>query len=234
MSANPDNSNFEFKNADQAFEYLVQQRLDEKRKARWAEELKLGPDELETPQKKRNNIRLLIIRMSSAAAVVLVVAGYFLFLQNPDPLNEYSEGLMKNTEFTIQYGSSNRGESTAGGAQDVKRLKMELTSALLDGDFSQALGYFKQLEKTTPLTFEDKYYYSISILKTSGEDKQKAIRMLGDIIEENEVNNQKALLLRGLAYGMTNNAVLMQKDLERINSSVEIGKDEIDYLLSKY
>lgn len=234
MNAKPNNLGSEFNSADEAFEYLVEQRLDEKRKALWAEELGQEADPTDVPKTKNTKVRSLYLRIASAAALLLLLAGFFLFFQNPEPLHQYAEVLIEDTDIKIQYGSGSRGGDSGAEEGDVKKLKAELTSTLLDEDFNQSLGYFKQLEKITALNLDDKYYYSVVILKSQGEDYQKAIRMLSDVIEGKESNIQSALWYRALAYGLTDNAILMKNDLRNIRSSSKRRTEKIEHLLSKY
>ena len=231
------NKKKKFKSVDEAFEFLVSNEIDEQIKEEWAKELGPGPDEIfkeSIKPKTRFSTKKIFIRLTSAAAVLLLILGSFFFLQKTKPLDQYASNLMQETEISMSYGSESRGGSTSNSEKDIVSLKNELTTVLLNQDFHQALGYFKQLEKVSTLSIEDKYFYAISLLKSKGEDNQKAIRLLNDVINKEDHNLKNALWLRALAYGMTDNATLMKNDLSKLNTKPKTTDKRVKDLLSKY
>ena len=58
--------------------------------------------------------------------------------------------------------------------------------------------------------------------------------MLSDVIQSGDTDFKDALLLRGLAYGMTNNAVLMKNDLKNVESASDKTNKMIKNLITKY
>ncbi len=238
MNSQLNNNGSDFKSPDEAFEYLVNQRLNEKRKKEWARELGPGPDELpdELPTENVNSksSKTLYIRLASAAAAVVLIGSFFIFLQIPKPIDQYASNLMDETEISMTYGSDSRGANSNLEEKDIASLKNELTTVLLNQDFNQALGNFRQLEKISALSVEDKYFYAISLLKSKGENYQKAIRLLNDVVAVDDHNLKNALWLRALGYGMTDNIPLMKKDLNQLKSITNKEDKRVIDLLSKY
>jgi len=234
MDSNLNNNGPDFKFPDDAFEYLVNQRLDEKRRKEWAKALGPPQDKISKQNRKLMPTKKLYIRLASIAASAILIGGFFLFSQKAKPLDQYAGNLLQETEISMSYGSAIRGENPNVTDKEIRSLKSELTTVLLDQDFNQALGYFKQLEKMSSLTIEDKYFFAISLLKTKGEDYQKAIRLLNDVVNANDHNQENALWLKALAYGMTENAALMKKDLSKLNSISKKTDERVKDLLSKY
>jgi len=234
MNSHKDNNEFDFKSPDEAFEYLLNERLDEKRKEAWARELGPGPEDIVKETSKPSISKRIYIRVASIAAAAAVIGAFYIFLQNPKPLDQYAGKLMQETEISMSYGSESRGANSNMNDVNIKSLKNELTTVLLNQDYNQALGYFKQLEKLSALTTEDKYFFAISLLKTKGEDYQKAIQLLNSVVSADDHNLNNALWFRALAYGMTDNSPLMKKDLNQLNSiSNKENKKALD-LISKY
>jgi len=235
MNSNSDKNREDFKSSDEAFDFLVNQRLDEKRKAEWARELGPGPEDKEEEQRSGRSIsRRIILIATSVAAAVILIGGFFYLMQQTEPLNQYAGQLMQETDVSIMYGSGNRGQDETTDDRQIVSLRNALTTVLLDQDFDQALGYFKQLEKSTSLTVEDKYYYAYSLLKSKGEDNQKAIRLLNDVVDEKDHHMENALWLRALAYGMTDNSPLMKKDLKKLITITKKTDNQVNDLLKKY
>jgi len=228
------NNGPDFKSSDEAFEYLLNERLDEKRKKEWAKELGPGPDDIDEESEGPKKSKTLFIRLVSVAASILLIGGAFYFLQMTEPLDQYAANLMQETEISMSYGSDSRGERSNEVDRNIATLKSELTTVLLNEDYNQALGYFRQLEKLSSLSNEDKHYFAIALLKSKGEDYQKAIRLLNDVIKNDDHNLKKALWYRALAFGMTANKPLMKKDLNQLNSISDKKDKKVLDLLSKY
>lgn len=234
MNSNRNKKDADFKSPDEAFEYLLEQRLDEKRKKEWAKALGPTPEMDLDSEGGKSNLKRIYFRIVSVAAVLILIAGFFYFGQKTVPLDQYAGQLVQETTIAMSYGSESRGDQMNNTDETIANLKSELTAVLLDQDYNQALGYFNQLEKLTALSIEDKYYYAISILKSKGENNQKAIRLLSDVVKADSYNLKNALWLRALAFGTTDNAALMKKDLNHLKTISKKDDKKVTDLLSNY
>jgi len=223
----------EFESSDDAFEYLINARQDEARKKRWAKELGMSPKVTSVAKNTERKRFRLFAQIASAAAVLLIV-GFFLFHKETEPLKVYASDLLKETKINMSYGSSSRGKSKDASTEKALLVRNQLASLLLDSDYSQALGRFRELEKMLPLSIEDKYFFAIALLNVEDEDHTKAIRLLSDVVDDNDHNLENALWLRSLAYAMTDNRGMMKADLDMLKSISTKSNERIMDLLSKY
>lgn len=232
MNSNINQEGQEFKSPDEAFEYLVNQQMDEKRRKEWTKAFGTSKDE--DSSQKSTIMRRLYIRLVSAAAVLLIVAGVFMFFQQKKSVDQIASLLITDTQIAMNYGSGSRGENKGVEEAELKSLKNSITSVLLEGNYEIAIDYFEVMENKYTLSIEDKYFFAASIVKLNTGDYPKAISLLSEVIENGEQHLENALWLRALALGKLKETQRMKQDLIQYRLHSSKNDETINQLLTDY
>ncbi|MEM9547474.1 MAG: hypothetical protein AAGA77_15955 [Bacteroidota bacterium] len=232
MNSNSNEHNDDFKSADEAFEYLVQQRLDEKRRKEWTEALNT-PEPAESRKKKGN--RTLYLRIASIAAGVLMIFGAtWIFNQSSMNNDLIAQSYINAVKFNTEYEGASRSVDDKVVLDDLpEKVKEKLSIALQNEDYHQLLGIYRSQERQTELPIKDKYYFAISLLRIEKEDSFKAIRLLNEVISNSKILEVEALYFRGLAHLKTENYVEAEIDFNSILKKSDYQRDNITNILTK-
>jgi len=234
MNSNIDKNGSDFKSPDDAFEYLINKRLDEKRKIEWAKELGPGPDKISKRNIKVNTSKSIYVRMASiaAASIVILFGAYWMMNDSNNRDNLMAQNYINETKVNLNYDNNSRAlENNEVFNELAINVKAKLSEALLNEDFNQMLGIYRTIEKNAELPIKDKYYFAICLLKVENEDKYKAIRLLSEVIKNDHNLEVEALYFRGLAKIETGNTIEAESDLKTILTKSNYKRKTINEIL---
>ena len=233
MNSNVNNNNGDFKSPDDAFEYLVNKRLDERRKKEWTKAFDEKQKEIAKANKK--STKRLYLRIASVAACFLAVMGA-VWMMNMDSSNGnlLAQNYIEQTKVNLNYEDQSRAlEATTESGALPGVVQDKLSAALKNQDYGQMLGIYRTYEKKLELPTRDKYYFAISLLKSEKEDKFKAIRLLDEVISKNDNLEIEALYFRGLAKIAIDNPLEGKEDLELVMTKSNYKKNSILQLIKE-
>ncbi len=231
MDTNTNKSGEEFKSGEEAFDYLLSEHKEDKRREKWAEAFDQFRPEAETQNPPKT--RQLYLRIASVAAILLAVIGAFWIMNmGQDDPYKMAQKYISESIVDQNYKGDSRSAETATLTNNLPdNVKNKLALALQNEDYRQMLGIYRSEEKKAELPIRDKFYYAVSLIKIDKEDKHKAIRLLDEVIAQDEILEIEALYFRGLANLAIGNFLESESNLKLVLEKSNYKKDVINKIL---
>lgn len=192
-------------------EQLIRQKFDQEQRQSWSQMLKeqYGVDR-NAPSKKAKSLQPLRWLITAAAALALIFSAYFLLQSQQATSQQLADDYVSNMSLMADQLVYRK------GTFDVDKTRLNANEAYLNEDFKLAIQYWNSLIDNNAATDYDRFYLSISYLRNSKADAQKAIELLIQIKPGLQSLEQEINWALSLAYMRSGQLAPAQQLLESI------------------